>query len=77
MALTRSFKELVQKPVARDPAFGEDLQASSCDFLRVQSWSLWGFCCATFENPCRLRRHQAPSPPKPRSGTIASGAGSG
>ena len=30
--------------------------------------------CASKGNPFRLRRHQAPSPPKPRSGTIASGA---
>jgi hypothetical protein len=41
----------------------------------AKTWSLWGFCRATFEDPFRLRRHQAPPPPKPRSGTIASGAG--
>jgi hypothetical protein len=35
-----------------------------------------GFCGATFEDPFRLRRHLAPSPPKPHSGGIASGAGS-
>src|SRR2546423_14329380 len=33
------------------------------------------FCCATFEDPFRLRRRPVPSPPKPRSGTIASRAG--
>ncbi|PNE10872.1 MAG: hypothetical protein CR217_12085 [Beijerinckiaceae bacterium] len=41
---------------------------------RPSTWSFWGFCCATFEDPFRLQRHQAPPPPKPRSGTIASGA---
>src|SRR6202035_4788307 len=35
---------------------------------RAQTWSFWEFFRATFEDPFRLRRHQAPSPPKPRSG---------
>jgi hypothetical protein len=34
------------------------------------------FTVRHFLDPFRLRRHYAPSPPKPRNGTIASGAGS-
>ena len=33
MALTRNFKELVQKPVARDPAFGEALLREGIDTM--------------------------------------------
>jgi hypothetical protein len=51
-------------------------QASQA-FSRAQPRSFWGFCRATFEDPFRLRRHQAPSPPKPRSGGIASGVDPG
>ena len=34
------------------------------------------FCSATFQEPFRLRRHQATSPPKPPQCGMASGAGS-
>src|ERR1700731_1197178 len=33
-----------------------------------------GVLLCDIEDPFRLQRHQAPPPPKPRSGTIASGA---
>ena len=43
-------------------------QAVSRRSWGAQTWSFWGFCCATFEDPFRFRRHPAPSH---RSPTVA------
>src|SRR5450631_210047 len=45
-------------------------------FLTRATSVFLGVLPAAFEDPFRLRRHQSPSPPKPHSGGIASGAGS-